>query len=162
MSKCASHVIILAASCLYKLLKLRNYALPASVSGIIHSETVMNLLASVKTQDNIAHFLVSKFYNLVIYKHAVGGQRKSEILALILLYRTCVQDELLYHIPVHERLTTEEIHLKIMPRAGILNKKIESTLTGLKAHNSTFARIPALTCKAVGAVQITGMSNMKT
>ena len=72
-----------------------------------------------------------------------------------------VGDQLLHDLPVHKRLAAEEIHLKVLPVAGIFHQKIQRLLSDLKAHQSAAAVILALLRKAVAAGQVAVVSDVK-
>src|SRR5699024_1512383 len=67
-----------------------------------------------------------------------------------------------YHVPIHERLTAEEIYFQIYPVSGIGDKKIQSLFSHLIGHQSSSAVVLSLLCKAVPAGKITVMGNVKT
>ena len=152
MRKCTPHIIVFAAARRDQLLKLGNDPVPASVSGIIHSEAVVNLAPAVKTQHHIAHLAVGKVNNVVVNKHSVCRQRKTEVLARLFFNAARIGDKTLYHVEVHQRLAAEKVDLKIAPFARIGYKKIQSLLSHLKAHHRALAVVFSLTGKAVRAV----------
>ena len=49
VGKCTPHIIIFTAPRLYELLKFRHDFFPAAVSGVIHTQSVVNFLSAVKT-----------------------------------------------------------------------------------------------------------------
>ena len=53
MSEGAAHIVVFSAARFYKLLKFRDDALPASVSGIVNSVSVMYLPSAVKGEDYV-------------------------------------------------------------------------------------------------------------
>ena len=126
------------------------------------AEVVMNLLSAVKTENNVVALLVGKLDNVVVNEHAVCGKGKAEILVVLLFNASCICHKLLYNVPIHKRLTAEEVNLKISSCARIFDKKIKRTLSRFKAHNSALARVFTLTCKAVRAVEVTGVGNVQT
>ena len=114
MSKGAAHIISLAVSLLNKLLELGNYALPASLTGIIDTIAVVHFFSSVKTEHDVVALAVSEVNNVVIDQHSVGGESETEILARILLDASGICHQLLDNVKIHQRLTAEEIDLKVM------------------------------------------------
>ena len=160
MGEGASHVVIFAASGFHKLLEFGDDLFPAAVTGIVHTETVMDFLPTVQTENHIAALPVGPFNHIVIHKHAVGGQGEAEILIVLLFHRAGVGNKILDDLEVHQRLTAKKVHFQIAAAAGILNQKIQSTLAHFKAHYCPVAVIFTLAGKAVGAVQVAGVSNV--
>ena len=75
---------------------------------------------------------------------------------------SAVFHKVLYHLPVHQRLTAKEIHLKIHAVSGICNQKIQCLFPYLKAHKSPSSVIFPFLRKAVFACQIAVVGNMET
>lgn len=94
----------------------------------------MYLLAPIKAQYNVAHFLIGKIYNVVVNKHAVRGKREAEVFVFFLFYAARIGYKLLHNIEIHQRLAAEEVHFKIVPRAGVFNKEVKRALADLVAH----------------------------
>ncbi len=107
------------------------------------------------------HFAVGELDHLVVHQHAVGRQRKAEILAGFLLPPAGIGHKALHDVPVHQRLAAEEVHLEIGMRAAVLNQKIQRALAHVKRHQRPLAVILALTGKAVGAVQVAGVRHVQ-
>ena len=162
MSISTTHVIILATTCLHQLLELRDYLLPASITSIILTSPVMHFLTSIQTKYHITHLFIAVLNYFIINQHAICSKRKSEVLIILILYRTRILNYLLTNIPVHQRLTTEEINLQIMTRTTISNQKIYRLLANLKGHKCPLSVVLTLRSKAVLTVQITSMRHMKT
>ena len=78
---------------------------------------------------------------------------------LFLLPPVC--HKVLHNLPVHQRLASEEIHLKISPAAGTADQKIQRLLPRLKIHKRTPPVILAFLGKAVSACKVTVVGNMK-
>ena len=161
MGKGAAHIIVLVASGLYQLLELRHDALIAAVACIVHPQPVMDLLAAIQRQHHIAHFPVGEVDHVIIDEHTVCGQRKAEIFAPLLFHTAGILHQLLHHVPVHQRLTAEEVHLQIGAAAGVIHQEVQRLLTHLKAHQRAVAVILALTGEAVGTVQVAGVRHMQ-
>ena len=161
VGKRAAHVIAFSSAGVDQPLELRHYLFPAAVAGIVHTETVMYLLAPIKAQYNVAHFLIGKIYNIVVNKHAVRGKREAEVFVFFLFYAARIGYKLLHNIEIHQRLAAEEVHFKIVPRAGVFNKEVKRALAYLVAHYGPFAMIFTLTCKAIGAVKVACMRNVQ-
>ena len=161
MGEGAPHVVVFTASGLHQLLELGHYAVIASFAGIVHPKGIMYLLASVQGQDHIAHLPVGKVYYLVVNEHAVGGEGKAEFLVVGLLLGAGIGNQLLYHLPVHQRLSAEEVHLQIGAAAGVFNEEVQGPLANFKAHQGPFPVILALAGKAVGTVEVAGVGHME-
>ena len=156
-----AHVIIAVASLLYEFLELRHDGVIASPSELVHTETVIDLLASIQRQDDIVAFLIRPLDDLIVHIHAVCGQRKAEVLVLLLLDAAGIGNQLLADLKVHKWLPAEEVHLKIPAESGILNKEIQCTLSRLKAHQPLLPLEGSLRSKAVRAIQIAGVRHQK-
>ena len=161
MGKRAADIVIFAAARFDKTLKLRNDGVPASAPRVIDAQTVVDLAASVKAEHHVRHFAVCKVDHIVVDEHSVRREREAEILFFLLFDAARIHDELLHDIPIHERLAAEEVHLEIPPCSRIFNEKIERAPTDVKAHQRAVAVKFALTCEAVGAVQIAGVGDVK-
>ena len=66
VGKGTSHIVIHLVSALRNLLKFRYYHLIASLSAAEGAHFIMYLLTSVDAQNNIRHFPVGKFQNVII------------------------------------------------------------------------------------------------
>ena len=161
MGKGAAHIIVLVAPGLYQLLELRHNALIAAVACIVHPQPVMDLLTAIQRQHHIAHFPVGEVDHVIVDEHTVCGQRKAEIFAPLLFHTAGILHQLLHHVPVHQRLTAEEVHLQIGAAAGVIHQEVQRLLTNLKAHQRAVAVILALTGEAVGTVQVAGVRHMQ-
>ena len=161
MGKGAAHVIVLVASGRYQLLELGHDALIAAVACIVHPQPVMDLLAAIQRQHHIAHFPVGEVDHVIVNEHTVCGQRKAEIFAPLLFHTAGILHQLLHHVPVHQRLTAEEVHLQIGAAAGVIHQKVQSLLANLKAHQRTVSMVFSLAGEAVGAVQVAGVRHMQ-
>ena len=78
------HIIILPAAGIDQLSELRNNRVPASASGIIHPEPVVDLLAPVKAENDVAHFPVAEVYDVAVDKHTVRREGEAEVLPVLL------------------------------------------------------------------------------
>jgi hypothetical protein len=65
------------------------------------------------------------------------------------------------HLPVHERLPAEKVHLKIGAGAGMGNEKINGLFPHIKGHERPLAVKFPLAGKAIVARQIAGMGHMQ-
>ena len=161
MGKGAPHVVVLSAPCFYQLLELGNNLLPAAIACVVHPVAVMDFLAAVKAQHHVAHLMVGKIDHVIVDQHAVCGQCKAEMLVMRFLDLTGIRHQLLHHIEVHQRLAAEEIHLQIVPGAGIFDQEVQRPLAHLIAHQRPVAVVLALTGKAVGAIEVAGVGNVQ-
>ena len=161
MGKGSTHIVVFIPTLFHKFLELRHNAVIAAVACIILAQMVMHFPSAVQRKHNIVHFLIRKLNNLIINQHTVCGQRKTEVFIMQLFLLSGIGHHLLNHIPVHQGLAAEEVHLKVSSCAGIFNQKINRTLADLKCHERTFPLIFALTGEAIGAVQVAGMRNMQ-
>ena len=161
MSESAAHIIALVAARFHKLFELGDDAIVGAVALYINSESVVDFFTAVKTQDHIVHLLVTEVDDVLIDVDAVGGQSESDILIVDLLLLASVNDQLLADFPVHQRLSAEEVDIKILMITGILDQEIDSALAGLVAHKTSLAMEVALTGEAVGAIEIAGVGYMQ-
>ena len=161
MGKGAPHVVVLPAPGLHQFLELRHNFLPASVAGIIHTAAVMDFLAPVQAQHDIAHFPVGEINHVIINQYTVGRQRKPEMLALFLLDAPGIGCQLLYHVEVHQRFPAEEIHLQVAAAAGICYQEIQRLFADLIGHHGALPVVLALAGKTVCTVQVAGMRHMQ-
>ena len=113
MGKRPAHIIVFAAARLDEPLEFGNDAVPASLTGIVYAEAVVNLAATVEAEDDVAHLTVSKLYNVVVDENAVCRERESEIFARFLFDGARIGNEPFYDVEVHQRLAAEEIDLEI-------------------------------------------------
>ena len=161
VGKGAANVVASPLSPPYKLLKFGNDNVVAALAVNRLAQIVVYLFSAVKTKHHVVALAVGKLDNVVVNKHSVGGQRKAEILVVLFFYASRVGDYLLYHVEVHQRLTAEEVDLKIHTAAGVLYKKIYSAFSHLKAHQRAFAVVLPLACKAVLAIEVAGVRDMQ-
>ena len=78
-----------------------------------------------------------------------------------LLPGTAVLHETLHHVPIHKGLPAEEIHLQVLPAAGIGDEKIQRLLSHLVAHKGPASVVLPLLRKAVAAGQVAVMGNVE-
>ena len=161
VSICTTNVVALTATALNQLLEVRHDGVVATLTGIVYTEVVVNILSTVERENHVVALLVKELHHLVGEDHAIGGVGEAEVLASLALNLSCILNEALYHVEVKRGLTAEEVNLKVTAAAGVLHKEIKSTLTNLKGHKGSVALILTLTCEAVGAVKVAGMSNVK-
>ena len=73
-----------------------------------------------------------------------------------------VGDQVLHHLPVHQGLAAEEVHLQVPAGAGVCHQKVQGLLAHLKGHEGPLALVFALAGKAVGAAQVAGVGHVET
>ena len=87
------------------------------MAGIVDSEAVIDFLTAVQRKDDVMHFLVAEFRYLIVQEDAVCRKGEADILIVELFLLSSVCNELLYDIPVHERLAAEEVDIKVLVEA---------------------------------------------
>ena len=112
----------------------------------------MDLLAAVQAQHHVVHLLVAELGDLVIQENSVGGEGEAEVLVVNRLLGAGVSHQLLHHVPVHQGLAPEEVHLQVHPAAGAGDEKVQGLLAHLKGHEGPVPVVVALAGKAVVAV----------
>ena len=115
--KGSPYLIPLLITAVSKFPELGHHQIVASLSVPEGTHPVMNLFSSIQAQYHISHLFVAEFHDLIIEQHTIGGQRKTEIFIVNLLLLSSVFYQILYHLPVHQRLTAKEIHLQILTAA---------------------------------------------
>ena len=78
-----------------------------------------------------------------------------------LLQGTAVGHQLLHHIPVHQRLSAEEIHLQVNPVSGVGHQEIQGLLSHLVGHKGSSSVVLALLGEAVLAGQVAVVGNVE-
>ena len=154
-------VVALAAPALHQFLELGHDDVVAALAAGGLAEAVVDLLPAVQTQYHVVHFFVGKLDDIIVDEHAVGGEGKAELLVMNFLLLPAVGHQLLHHIPVHEGLAAEEVHLQVPAAAGVGDEEVQGLLAHLKAHEGTLALVLALACKAVLAGEVAGVGHMK-
>ena len=162
VGKGSAHVIVFAAAGPDQLLKLRHNPLPASVSGVIHPEAVVDLLPSVEREHDVAHLAIAEVDHIIVDEHAVGCEGKAEVLAGLLLPDTGIGHQLFHRVEVHQRFPAEEIDLQVPARSGVLDQEVQRPFPHFRAHHRAFAVVLSLAGKTVRAVEVAGMRHMQT
>ena len=98
------------------------------------------------------HLLVAELRHLIVQQDAVGGQGEAEILVVDGLLGAGIGHQVFHHLPVHQRLTAEEVHLQIDAGAGLGDQKVQGLLAHLKGHEGSLTVVLALAGEAVLAV----------
>ena len=142
-------------------MKLGHDLFPAAVSGVVHTEPVVDFLAPVQGKHHVAAFPVGKVDHVVVDEHAVGGQGKAEMLVMFFFDAPGVSHQTLHHVKIHQRLAAEKVHLQMMAGSGMGNEKIKGLLAHFIAHKGPIPVIFSLAGEAVGAVQVAGVGHME-
>ena len=122
----------------------------------------MNFPAAVNAQHQIRHLPISEIQNLIIQQNTICRQRKTEFFVIRFFQAPAVLHQFLYHLPVHQWFSAEEIHFQIHTAAGISHQEIQRLSAHIKAHQSTPSMVLALFRKTILTGQITVMGNVKT
>ena len=72
-----------------------------------------------------------------------------------------VGHQILDHLPVHQGLAAEEIHLQVPPVPGIGNQEIQGLFSHLVAHQGPASMVLALLREAVAAGQVAVMGDVE-
>ena len=161
MSERAAHIIILAAARFDEFLKFRHDYIVTSHVAYRLAKVVIDFLSSVKAEHDVVHLFVGKFDHVVVNEHAVGGERKAEIFAVFFFNRTRVCNKIFDDLPIHKRLSAEKVHLEIAARSAVFDEKIKRTFAHFVRHKRTLAVIFALRRKAILAVEIASVRDVK-
>ena len=157
----APHIVPGSPPGLHQLLEPGNNAVIAAVSGVVHPEGVVNLLPPVQGEDHIVHLPVGEVDDVLVNQHPVGGEGEAEVLAAGLLPGPGVGHQVLHHLPVHQRLAAEEIHLQVGPIPRVGDEEVQGLLPHLEAHQSPVAVVFPLACEAVGAVEVAAVGHVE-
>ena len=157
----APHVVVLPAPGRHQLLELGHNAVVAAVARVVHPGAVVDFLAPVQREHHVAHLPVGKVNHIVVDEHAVGGEGEAEVFAPLLFHAAGVLHQALNHVPVHQRLSAEEVHLQVAAGAGVVHQEVQGLLAHLKAHQSPVAVVLALAGEAVLAVEIAGVGHVE-
>ena len=124
-----------------------------AVDALSHS--VIDVLASVNGENNVAHFLVDKVDLVRIEEHTVRCYGEAEVLVVFLFLGTAVFNELFYNVPVHERFAAEEVNFKVLSSDRFFKQEVERLFARFKIHVHSAARaVVALRSKAVFAAEV--------
>jgi hypothetical protein len=145
-----------------ELLKLGHDQIITAFAVAEGPHAVVHILAPVHTENHIGHLAVAEIHDVIPQQNPVGRERETETLMMRLLQTASVLHKLLYHIPVHQRLSAKEINLQIDSAPGIGYQKIQRLPAGLQAHQGPAAMILALLGKTILTGQIAVMGNVKT
>ena len=156
-----AHIIIVLIPGLGELLELGHDQLIAALAVAEGAHLVVDLRTSVQAQHHIAHLPVAELHHLVVQQHAVGGQGETELLVELRLLRAPVLHQALHHIPVHQRLAPEEVHLQMLPAARIGDQEIQGLFAHLVAHQSPPSVVLPFLRKAILAGQVAVVGDMQ-
>ena len=96
-----AQVVALALALFYKVPELGYDGRVAALAVDRFAQSIVHLFSAVQGKYDVVALAVCPLDDLVIDKHAVGGQRKAEILVMLLLDAACVCHDLLDHVKVH-------------------------------------------------------------
>ena len=161
MCKCTTHIILVLISGFRKFLEFRNDQIITSSSFAERSHIIMNFFTSVHTENNISHFFITELHNFIIEKNTVRCQCKTEFFIMEFLLLSSVCHQVFDNLPVHQRLSSEEIHFQVLSGSGIGDQEIKSFLTHFKRHQCSSSMIFSLFGKTVSTGQITIMGNVQ-
>ena len=161
MGEGAADVVIPAAPFLRELHEFGDDDIVASFSVPGGTHAVIDLFPSVQAQDDIGHFPVAEFRDLVVQENTVGGQREPELLIMFLFLRSSVFYQLLHHFPVHGGLSSEEVHLQVGPGSGIRDQEIQRFFSDFETHQGSAPVILSFFSEAVAARQVAVVGNMQ-
>ena len=159
--KCTANVIFFLIPALRQPLELGNDQVVAAAAAREGPHPVIDLLSPVQTQHHIVHLPVDKLLYLLIEQYSVGGQRKPEMLVILLLQVSSIGYQLFHCLPVHERLASEEIHLQIVPVPRILNQEVQRLPAYLRGHHGAPPVVFPFLCKTILAGKVAVMGNME-
>ncbi len=160
--KCSTHIIVHLVTALCHLLELWNNGIIASLSSAMWTHFIIYFLTAINTKNNIGHFFVCKCEDFIIQQNSIRRKCKTEFLMIWFFQTPAICNQILNHLPVHQRFSTKEVHFQIHPVSGVCHKKIECLLSNFKAHQSPSSVVFTLFCKAIAAGKITIMRYMKT
>ena len=166
---CSAHIVG-KPELISHLSELQEFGKDEIVTALPFSErphSVMNFLSPVDGENHIVHLPVAEFHDLIIKKHAVGRQSKTEFLRSDCIFRrllegSAVGNKFLHDFPVHKWLSAEKVHLKVRAHTGILYQEIQRFLSDLSGHEGSASVVLSLFGKAVTAGKITVVGNVKT
>ena len=78
-----------------------------------------------------------------------------------LLLLSAIFYQIFDNLPVHQRLSTEEIYFQITSASGVFDQKIQCFLSNLITHQFSVTMIFAFFCKAIATGKVAVMCNMK-
>ena len=162
MCKSSSYIIFILITRFCKLLEFRNDQIIASGSLAEWSHIIMYFFTSVNAQYNVAHFFVTELHYFIIEKYTVGSQCETEFFVVGFFLGTSICHQILYHLPVHKRLSAKKVYFQVLSGTGIGNKEIQSFLSYFIRHQCSSSMIFPFFGKTIPTCQITVMCNMKT
>ncbi len=158
----SAHIIIPVAARSHKALEIRDNPVVGSPAGPVDPETVVHFLPSVQRKHDVIALPVRPLRHLIVKSDSVRGQRKPEILVVLLLDGSGVRHRLFADVEIHQRLAPEEVHLQITAASGMLNQKVDGPPGRLEGHKALISVKCSLRREAVGAVQVAGVCDEKT
>ena len=157
----APDVVALSAPGLHQLLELGHDDVVAALVPGGPPQPVVDLLPAIQAQHHVVHLPVGEVDDVVVDEHAVGGEGEAEALVVDLLLLPAVGHQALDHVPVHQRLSAEEVHLQVPAAAGIGDEKVQGLLAHLVAHQGPLPLVLALAGEAVLAGEVAGVGHVE-
>ena len=112
-----THIITSVTTLFNKFLELWYNNIVTALAAYGFSKVVMYFFSAVKAKYNIMTFFICKFNYIIINKHTVCCESKTEILVLFLFNTSSVSDNLLYYIKIHKRFAAEKVNFKVYSAA---------------------------------------------
>ena len=113
MSKSTSYIILVLISGFCEFLEFRNDQVIASGSLAERTHEVMDFLTAIYAENNISHLTVTELHHFVVEKDTIRGKCETELLIMKFLLFSSVGNQVLDHLPVHQRLTAKEINFQV-------------------------------------------------
>ena len=113
VSKRSADVVAAVAAFFNELLKFRDDNVIAALAVDCLAEIVVNFLSSVKAEYNVVALFICKLNNVVVNEHTVCREGETEIFVMLFFNASCVGDNSLYNVKVHQRFSAEEIDLEV-------------------------------------------------
>ena len=108
-------IIFFLMTAVRKFLKFRHDQVVAPFSISERPHPVVDFLPAIQAENHVPHLLIAEIHDLAIQEHAIGGEGEAEFLVMELLLLPAILHQVFYDLPVHQRLSPKEIHLKILP-----------------------------------------------
>ena len=161
MGEGSPHIVTLVSPLLDKPLELGDDDVIAPHPSQVLPQPVVDLLPAVQAEDHVVHLPVAERCHLVVQQHAVGGEGEAELLVVDGLLGPGIGHQVLDHLPVHQGLAPEEVHLQVHPATRAGNEKVQGLLAHGKGHQPPVPVVVPLAGKAVVAVEVAGVGHVQ-
>ena len=161
MGKCTSYIILLLVSAFCYFFEFIQDKIIASLSVFERAHMIVYFFSSVDTKNNVVHFFVGKFDDIVSQKYTVGSQGKTKMFVMGFLQFPSIGYQFFYYIEVHQWLAAKEIYFQVAAVSGIGYEKIQCFFADFQAHEGTVSLVLTLSGKAVTARQVAVVGNMQ-